>query len=262
MKAMLCVPQQAVQDLDQVRLHIRPTQVENQLAAAQTGCAGGEVDRPIWVGAVEIAVRADHFRLNPQPEVHAQGIDLGDQRSQPAGKLRLVRPPVTQTGGLIAPPMEPSVIHHEQLDAEPGGPPGKLGLRSLVHGEGGGLPGVIEDLVGDGAVGEQPLAHEVVHPPAGLTEAAIAISGVAGWGDELGARLQTPGEIPVVHPDANPRRFRLVRLYGELPGAAPGQGTEPDLAALLGGSLVECEPGAALVAGGQPPALGADDPTR
>ena len=68
--------------------------------------------------AIQIGIGIDHLRLDPQAEVHAQRVNLVDQRLQPVRKLLLVHVPVAEAGVIVFALPEPAVVHHEAIDAE------------------------------------------------------------------------------------------------------------------------------------------------
>ena len=71
--------------------------------------------------AVEIGIRVDHFGLDPQAEIHAQGVNFVDQRLEAVGKLVLIDVPVAEAGVVVLALAKPAVVHHEAIDADGGG---------------------------------------------------------------------------------------------------------------------------------------------
>ena len=103
------------------------------MCSTQSGC-----------GAVQVAVRVDHLRLDPQAEAHAER----GAPPPPAGAARAGTDPgwapVAEPGAVASRGAEPAVVHDEQLDAEAGGQLGQCQLVRLVDVEPGRLPGVVE----------------------------------------------------------------------------------------------------------------------
>jgi len=72
------VGQQPVDPVDDVLLYLRFRHVQNELVAALRARARREMDDPVRMLAVELAVRVDHLRLDPESEVHAELIHTLD----------------------------------------------------------------------------------------------------------------------------------------------------------------------------------------
>ena len=60
-------------------------EVEHELVAGEHRLVAGVDQRPLRMGAVEVAVGVDHLRLDPDPELHAERPDALDQRRQTVG---------------------------------------------------------------------------------------------------------------------------------------------------------------------------------
>ena len=58
--------------------------------------AARDADRPVGMGAEQVAVRVDHLGLDPQAELEPQAVDVPDQRLDPAGQLAPVDDPVAE----------------------------------------------------------------------------------------------------------------------------------------------------------------------
>ena len=150
--------------------------VEDQLLAALGPRPAGDADRPVRVGAEQLAVRADHLGLDPEPEVEPErGDPLGDA-VEPVGQLRPVDEPVAERGGVVVAGAEPAVVEDEQLDAELARRRGDRDEPVGVEVEVGPLPVVDEDrprAVAPDAAGE-PLAVEPVERVGQAAEAVGA----------------------------------------------------------------------------------------
>ena len=62
--------QKPINVADDVVLNVGAGHIQNELIARWGSLSRGEMDHPIGMGAIQIAVRVDHFRFNPQPEIH------------------------------------------------------------------------------------------------------------------------------------------------------------------------------------------------
>ena len=191
-----------------------PRVVEHQLLPALRPPAAGDADRPVGVGAEQVAVRVDHLGLDPDAELQPQALDVPDQRLDPARQLAPVDDPVAERRVVVVATAEPAVVEDEQLDAQGLGSPRDAHDPVVVEVEVGRLP-VVED---DGAravaprAARQPLAVQAVER---LAEGAQA---VARPGDHrLGRRerragLEPPREGLGVDADPEPGRPERVDL--------------------------------------------------
>src|SRR5260221_2278205 len=68
------VGDEPVQRVEDILLDIISCEIEDKLVAAFGARPTGEGHHPIRMGPVEVAVRIDHFRFDPQPEVHAEAV--------------------------------------------------------------------------------------------------------------------------------------------------------------------------------------------
>ena len=123
-------------------------QVQDPLVAVLGRSAGAVGQDPLRVGAGQLGVDVDHLRLEPQAELHAQGVDVLHER------LQAVRPglggdlPVAQSRGVVAAGAEPAVVQDVALDTDLGGGVGQ-GLELVqVMVEVDGLPGVEQHWAG------------------------------------------------------------------------------------------------------------------
>ena len=105
----------------------------------------GEVDDPVGMLAIEIAVRVDHLRLDPDAEVHAEGMHLVDEGLEAVGEFLRIDIPVAESGVVVFALAEPAVVHDEALGADGGGLLCEGDLAGLIDVHLGGFPGVVED---------------------------------------------------------------------------------------------------------------------
>ncbi len=67
----------------------------------------------------QLRIEVHHLRLEPQPELHASLVHQLDQRVQSVGPDSVVDEPVAKAGARIPATVEPTVVEHEPLDADP-----------------------------------------------------------------------------------------------------------------------------------------------
>ena len=77
--------------------------------------------RPVRVRAEDVAVRVDHFRLEPDSEFHALRADMPDERGKAVGVFSRVHLPVRKCPRIVVPAAEPAIIQHEPFGSETGG---------------------------------------------------------------------------------------------------------------------------------------------
>ena len=138
--------------------------------AATRAAVAPAAQHPVGVGAREVGVLVDHLRLDPQPELHAEPLDLVDQRVQALRPHLRVDGPVAQPGPVVSPAAEPAVVEHEPLDADLGRGPGELGEPVEVVVEVRRLPGVDQHRAGAARAWGVP-PQPAVDPGAGGVEA-------------------------------------------------------------------------------------------
>ena len=78
----LVVAQQSIESTVDRGERIGPGQVEHELMPSEHRFVPRRLQGPFGVGAVEVAVGADHLRFDPQAELHAEPADVVDQRSE------------------------------------------------------------------------------------------------------------------------------------------------------------------------------------
>ncbi len=95
--------------------------------------------------AIEIAVGVDHLRLDPDAEVHAEGMHLVDEGLEAVGKFLRVDIPVAESSVVVFALTEPAVVHDEALGADGGGHLSEGHLSRLIDVHLGCFPGVVKD---------------------------------------------------------------------------------------------------------------------
>ena len=97
--------------------HLGSRIVQYQLIPAQRGLSARNMQTPVRMFAVQIRVRIDHLRLDPEAELHPQGFHLFGQSGDSPRQQLFRRHPVSETGVIISSGAEPAVIQYKQLHA-------------------------------------------------------------------------------------------------------------------------------------------------
>ena len=207
-------------------------EVEDQLVAAEHRFVAGVGERPVGMGPVQVAVRVDHLRLDPDAEFHAEGAHSLDQRRQPLGMGIGGDPPVAEPGGVVTAPAEPTVVEHEALDADRRGALGESGERVEVVIEVHRLPRVEHDGSRSVAMGGRR-AHDGVELPARRTEASRRVDRVHRRGPIAlaGPQHDLAGMQQLAELDHRPPVGQASGVEARV--AAPRQVNAPHLAVLL-----------------------------
>ena len=239
--------------------HLPAGEVQHQLITAADGLLAGDDERPVRVLLEQVGGHVHHFRLDPQPEAHAQRLDPRRQLTHAAAQLGFVHPPVAQSVMVAGAPAEPAVVQHHHVHAQLGGLLGNLhdflpgevhvGGFPVVdqHGAFLPLPGVADDMAAD----------ELMEALAQVGQAAVSEH---HHGFRRGENLAGGEQIiePLLlnaHGQARLVIAVLARTAGE--GAAPHQrhaDAPPVILACI--MLRQDDKGILLMAGGPPP--GAD----
>lgn len=75
--------QQRIEALEQIIPHLCAGHIEHELAPHRCPLRPTfDVQAPVGVLTVEVAVGRDHFWLHPQAEIHAERVDALDQRGE------------------------------------------------------------------------------------------------------------------------------------------------------------------------------------
>ena len=254
---------QGVEPLEQVRRGLRVGHVEHQLAPPQPRRPVRGHEQPVRVLADQVGVGVDHLRLDPQPELHAQGPHPVGQRPQPLGPHLRVDVPVPQPRAVVTAPEEPAVVEDEPLHADPGGPldQGREPVQVVVEVD--RLPAVQHERARTPRM-VRPGPEPPVHPRGRSVEAGVGpgahdprrrvalpgsqpdLSGLQQLAASDDGRATSPGALrePVrevhlvpapgdVHaPDltvaeAEPGRSRHHEQRGVVPGPAAARGAQP-----------------------------------
>ena len=93
--------------------HLRQRHVQRFLLAAEDLVFGPQ--RPVGMGAVQVAVRVDHLWLKPDAERHAFAVHMVDQRPKTVRVFARVYFPVRQRRGVIIALAEPAIVQHKPL---------------------------------------------------------------------------------------------------------------------------------------------------
>ena len=164
--------QDGIQLLPDAIYHLRAAEIQRVLLPDLQRLPAGNAERPVWVGTVEVTVRADGLRFHPKPHVQPQQVDLFAQAGQTLRQLAGVRCPVAQTGRRIVASLEPAIVQHKQVDVCLFGSLRQCQQLLLVKIEVAGLPAVDEHRTGLchilPAGRQQPGADGIVEPAAHL----------------------------------------------------------------------------------------------
>lgn len=211
----------------------------------------GEVHHPVRVPAVKVAVAIDHFGLDPQAKVHAEGVHPIDQRLEAVREFHRIDGPVAKPGMGVVAGAEPAVIDDEALDADSRRLVGERHLARFGDIEPGRFPAVVDHR----AEPPRPLRQDVreletVECARCAAHALVRIAGVEDRRVERLARAELPAEIVRIVAACALDLAEHVAADRNLPGAAPRQRAEPDRAMLLIrlAGAIDREPGVMLVA--------------
>ena len=106
---------------EQVVHHLVPREIQDKLIARRRPRAALQMQTPVGMGPIEVAVRIDHLRLDPQAKPHALADHVLSQRRKTFRVLGEVRRPVPQPRPVVMSAMEPAVVQHEPLHPRLGG---------------------------------------------------------------------------------------------------------------------------------------------
>jgi hypothetical protein len=96
------IAQQRVEVIEHVCVRTGMGDVQHQLLATEHRVVAGRRQRPLRVRAEQVAVRVDHLRLDPDPELHPERADVVDQRGE-TRRVHLGRHrPVTEPTMVVA----------------------------------------------------------------------------------------------------------------------------------------------------------------
>ena len=102
-------------------LNLRVAQVEDQLVAEVIFLAVGKFEYPVRMLFVQFAFRADHLRLQPDPELNSGAFGLFNQVAKAVRQLFDVLLPVAQPGAVVVARVfvaEPAVVEQKQVNAQ------------------------------------------------------------------------------------------------------------------------------------------------
>lgn len=94
------------------------------------------------MGAGQVGVGVDHFRFDPQAELHPERANMVDQRAQAAWPDGLVDVPVAEPRPVVAAVAEPAVVQDKAFYADLRSEVGEVGEPVEVVVEVDGFPGV------------------------------------------------------------------------------------------------------------------------
>ena len=201
--------------LKQIIHHFLPGHIQHQLIPRHGGLSAGIGKRPVRMRPEQVRVLIDHFRLKPEPELQSECVDLLRELLHGAAQLSFIDDPVAQTGQVVVPAAEPSVIQHQHFHAQGAGTPGKLQELLRIEVKIGRLPAVEQH----GTIGctVSGINDMLADNPVEIAGQAVQ-SLTAACQDRLGrikvlARIQAPGEPFRLKPGHHPDTARLTDLY-------------------------------------------------
>ena len=98
--------------------HFFSGKVQHQLISGTHRFPSRNLNRPVRMGTVQIAVLIYHFRLKPDAKFHAFPMYPVNKLCQCTTQLFLIHGPVSQGRIVIVPPAKPAVIHHHHIDTQ------------------------------------------------------------------------------------------------------------------------------------------------
>ena len=103
-------------------LHIFPYffsgEIQNQLVTAAIGLSSRNLEHPVGMCPVKIAVLGNHLRLQPDTKFQAKGIHPVYQFFHGAAQFFLIYKPVTKAGIVIVSFSKPAVVQYQHIEAQ------------------------------------------------------------------------------------------------------------------------------------------------
>ena len=93
-----------------------PGQIQYILIPAQASYTARNGDCPVGMLSVQIRIRRDHLRFEPDTELKSHGIYPIHQKFQTSRQLFLIDFPVTQARAVIITVSEPTIVHDQHFD--------------------------------------------------------------------------------------------------------------------------------------------------
>ena len=98
--------------------HFLSGEIQHQLRTGTNGGLSGNLQCIIRMGTIKSTVFIDHFRLNPNAEMHVLFFQSVSKAFQTHPQLFFIGHPVSQTGEIRISLSEPAVIHNQQIHAQ------------------------------------------------------------------------------------------------------------------------------------------------
>ena len=98
--------------------HFLSGKIQYQLRTGTNGRLSGNLQGIVRMSTVKSTVFIDHFRLNPNAEMHPLFFQSVSKAFQAHSQLLFIGHPVSQTGEIRISLSEPTVIHHQQIHAQ------------------------------------------------------------------------------------------------------------------------------------------------
>ena len=118
------------------------SQVKHILASGKAARSVFTGNAPVGVGAVKVAIGVNHFRLNPNTELHTRRLNLVNKNGKAIGELFGICEPIAKAGSVMVTGAEPTVVHNKHIHAVFYAFVCKVDKLLLVNIEIAGLPSV------------------------------------------------------------------------------------------------------------------------
>ena len=228
----LVVAQQPIEPVMDRGERVVAGQVEHELVPSEHRFVPGRLQDPVGVGAVEVAVGADHLGLDPQAELHAEPTDVRDQGRESVRVDVRRHPPVAERRCVVAAAGEPPVVEHEPLGPDLGSSVGEFPQAAGIVIEVHRLPGVDQHGAGPSAV-RRSRADVAVVRPAGVGEPRRGVGAEHRWRRVRRARVEDDLAWPEQFPGRGDASAIGEPFEAQVGIAAPREMDAPDVAVLF-----------------------------
>ena len=92
-------------------------EVNNVLPSSLRWHAVSDLENPIRMFPINIAVGVQHLPLKPEPKLHTRGLDLLNESPETLRPNLIGHLPITKTLGVVSPRAEPTIVQNEALNA-------------------------------------------------------------------------------------------------------------------------------------------------
>ena len=95
-----------------------PGKIQHILVPPMAGAVPRRFQQPVRVGTVKLTVPADHLRLKPKAELHAERFNPFGESRHAARQLGRVGKPVPKRSCVVVPVPEPAVVQNKQFNSK------------------------------------------------------------------------------------------------------------------------------------------------